>query len=239
MGKLRLQIKEKINSFADTSEQIFTINSDFDHTFIVSTEQALNDFLKQPLTDWVRPTNHSEIAWIAHHLKPRKAGPYGILNIILQHLPHLVLKFIAKIFITSLALNYFPTQWKEAKIIMLLKPGKNHTSPLDYRPISLVNSLGKFYEKNILKTLTSSSGELKVIRNEPYSFKSGHSTMHALLRNIQPITHDFNNKKAIVALFLDTEQAFDKVWTTVLIAKLITVKIPPHLIHTIHNYLQN
>jgi hypothetical protein len=54
------------------------------------------------------PTNHSEIAWIVRHLKPRKAaGPDDIQDIILQHLPRPVLKFIAKIFNSSLALDYF------------------------------------------------------------------------------------------------------------------------------------
>jgi hypothetical protein len=66
---------------------------------LVSTEQAVNEFLIQPLTDWVRATNHSEISWIVHHVKPSKeAGPGGMRNTILQYLPLLVLKFIVKIF---------------------------------------------------------------------------------------------------------------------------------------------
>jgi hypothetical protein len=154
-------------------------------------------------------------------------------------LPRSVFKFIAKIFNTSLSLNYFPSSWKVAKIIMLPKPGKDHTSPLSYRPISLLNSLGKLFEKIILKRLTFQLRELKVIRNEQYGFKRGHSTTHALLRNVERITHGFNNNKATLTLCLDIERAFDKVWITGLIAKLIKAKIPPHLIHVIHNYLQH
>jgi hypothetical protein len=142
-GKTATTPQEKGNAFVDSLEKIFTTNSDADRTFTVSTEQAVNDFLKQPMRDRVRATNHSEIAWIVRHLKPRKAaGPDGIQNIILQHLPRPALKFIAKLINKSRALNYFPTQWKEAKITMLLKAGKDHTSPLSYRPISLINSLG-------------------------------------------------------------------------------------------------
>jgi hypothetical protein len=66
----------------------------------------------------------------------------------------------------SLALNYFSTQWKEPKIIMLSKPGKDHMSPLNYRPISLLNSLGKLAEKLILKILNFQLRKLKVIRND-------------------------------------------------------------------------
>jgi hypothetical protein len=50
--------------------------------------------------------------------------------------------------------------------------------------------------------------------------------------------HGFSNR-ATVTLFLDIERAFDKVWTTRLNAKLITARIPLHLIRIVHNYLQN
>jgi hypothetical protein len=62
---------------------------------------------------------------------------------------------------------------------------------------------------------------------------------HALLRNVERITHGFNYRKATVMLFLDIERAFDKVWSTGLTAKLIQAKISPHLIHVLHNYLQH
>jgi hypothetical protein len=93
--------------------------------------------------------------------------------------------------------------------------------------------------KIILKRLNFQLRELKVIRNDQYGFKRGHSTTHALQGNVERITHGFNNNKATVTLFLDIERDFDKVWTTGTIAKLIKAKIPPHLIHLIHNYLPN
>jgi hypothetical protein len=39
--------------------------------------------------------------------------------------------------------------------------------------------------------------------HDQYSFKRGHFTAHALLRNIERITHGFNSSKATVTLFLD------------------------------------
>jgi hypothetical protein len=174
----------------------------------------------------MRATNHSEFAWIFRHFKPRKvAGPDRIL----EHLPRLVLKFVAKIFNRSHALNYFSTQWKEAKIIMLPIPGKDHTSPLNYKPISLLNSLSKLFEKIILKRLNFQLRELNIIRNDQYGSNRGHSTTHALLRYVYRITLGFYNK-ATASLFIDIERAFDKVLTTGLIAELITTKIPPPLI---------
>jgi hypothetical protein len=95
-GKTATTIQEKLNAFADALEETFTACSDIDHAFTVSSEQIANDFLKQPLANRVRATNHSEIAWIIRNLKPRKtSGSDGVQNIILQHLPRLLLRFIA------------------------------------------------------------------------------------------------------------------------------------------------
>jgi hypothetical protein len=85
-GKTAATIQENLNSFADNLEQIFTTNSEVGRDFTVSTEQVVNDFLEQPLTDRMRATNHSEVAWLVRHLKPRKAaGPGGIQSIMFQH----------------------------------------------------------------------------------------------------------------------------------------------------------
>jgi hypothetical protein len=67
----------------NTFEEIFTTNSDgCDRTFTVSIEGVVNDILKHPQTVQVRPTNHSEIAWIVCNLKPPKAaGSNRIQNI--------------------------------------------------------------------------------------------------------------------------------------------------------------
>jgi hypothetical protein len=48
---------------------------------------------------------------------------------------------------------YFPNTWKHASVIPIPKPGKDHSNPLNYRPISLLSSVSKIFEKIILKRL--------------------------------------------------------------------------------------
>jgi hypothetical protein len=239
-GSTAITVPEKLKAFADSLQKAFTANPDNNKPFSVLTEQLVKDFLTQQFTDRLRRTNHFETGWLVRHLKPRSApGPDGIQNIILQHFPKSALKFTPTIYNKSLVLNYFPTQWKVAKLLMLPKPAKDLSSPSNYRPINLLNSLGKLFEKIILKRLNYQLRELNVIRDEQFGFKRGHSMTHALLRNVERITHGFNYRKATIMLFLDIERAFDKVWTTGLIAKPIQAKISPHLIHVLHNYLQH
>jgi hypothetical protein len=122
---------------------------------------------------------------------------------------------------------------------MLPKPNKDHSSPLKYKPISLLSSLEKLFEKVLLKRLHFTLRQLNLIREDQYGFRKGHSTTHALLRLIERITLGFNNNKRTLALFLDIERAFDRVWITGLMSKLMTAEIPAHLIHIIYSYLHN
>jgi hypothetical protein len=44
-------VQEKLNAFADTLQQIFTINPDVHRIFTVTSEQVVNNFLKTPLKE--------------------------------------------------------------------------------------------------------------------------------------------------------------------------------------------
>jgi hypothetical protein len=82
------------------------------------------------------------------YLKSRKAlGPDGIHNIALKHLPLVALKCIATFYNTRITLDYFLTKWDVAKIIMLPKQGMDFSTLLNYRPISLLDSLAELFEK--------------------------------------------------------------------------------------------
>jgi hypothetical protein len=93
-GKTAPTTQEKLNTLTDTLEQIFATNSDIDRTFTVSTDQVVRDFLRELLTDRMRATNRSEVAWIVRRFTPRKAaGPGGIQNICRRQFSNLFSKY--------------------------------------------------------------------------------------------------------------------------------------------------
>jgi hypothetical protein len=81
--------------------------------------------------------------------------------------------------------------------------------------------------------------ELNVIRKDQYGFKESHCTTHAWLRLTESMTHGFNNSKPTLALFLDIERAFDKMWITGLISRHIVAAVPAHLTQQLHSCLNN
>jgi len=72
-----------------------------------------------------------------------------------------------------------PSQWKLAKIIPLHKKEKKN-NPENYRPISLLCSLGKVYEKCLLNVMKTSFGDF-IPSSFHHGFRKNHSTTTAAL----------------------------------------------------------
>jgi hypothetical protein len=65
-----------------------------------------------------------------------KKDPQADLNTgqILKELPIIGMKYLTQLFNAILLLNHFPTQWKVAQIILILKPGKPPHDLSSYQP---------------------------------------------------------------------------------------------------------
>ena len=62
---------------------------------------------------------------------------------------------LARLFTSSIQLGYIPTAWKLATLHMLLKPDKPVTLTTSYRPISMISSIMKLFERVIEQPLRS------------------------------------------------------------------------------------
>ncbi|GFV66011.1 RNA-directed DNA polymerase from mobile element jockey [Trichonephila clavipes] len=70
-------------------------------------------------------------------------------------------------------------------------------------------------------------------------FRPRLSTSHQLLRVVKFIKEGNNKDECTAAVFLDIQKAFDRVWHTGLLFKLITYKIQPPLIFLINSYVSD
>jgi hypothetical protein len=96
-------------------------------------------------------TNPVEVQKAIRGLKRSKApGPDGIPNRALKHLSVRAISLLVTIFNAILTIQYFPAEWKHATVFSILKPGKDSALPSSYRPISLLDTIGKLFE-NILR----------------------------------------------------------------------------------------
>lgn len=239
LGRMVYTPLEKANALAQVLEDAFTPNRDpinNQHNEIVQT--SVQQALAKRTNCLPRYTDSAELREIVRTLKPKKApGPDNIQNIVLRHVPTKALEHLANIINSSLNLGHFPNQWKEAKILAFPKPGKDKKNPKNYRPISLLNTMSKVFEKVLLTRIMKFINKYKLLPDEQFGFRKNHSTGHALLRLVEEVTHGFNHNRVTVAAFLDVEKAFDRVWHVGLVYKLTKMKIPDCYVRLISNYL--
>lgn len=143
---------------------------------------------------------------------------------------------ITIIFNAILRLGYFPSQWKVAQIIMILKPGKNPTETASYRPISLLPVLSKVFERIFVDRLKPILEEKQLIPNHQFGFRQNHATIEQVHRVVKKIREDLENGRYCSAAFLDISQAFDKVWHPGLIYKVKTT-LPHPFCQVLRSYL--
>ncbi|GFU98395.1 probable RNA-directed DNA polymerase from transposon X-element [Trichonephila clavipes] len=180
-------------------------------------------------TDQILPALPSEVIFYIKKIKVRKCpGRDGITNKMLKHLPLITIFKITNIINNILNLRYFPSAWKTAVVVPILKPGKDPTLAESHRPISLLPILVN-WRKIISTRLNDFLETNKILIPEQHGFRPRLSTTHQLLRVVEYIKEGNNMGQCTAAVFLDIQKAFDRVWHTGLLFKLITHNIPTPL----------
>jgi hypothetical protein len=147
-----------------------------------------------------------------------------------RHLPRRSLFHVNHLFNHYLRPCHFPASWKEAGIIALPKPGKKPKFPENLRSISLLSTMGKLFEKVILKTIHRHIAERNSLNASQFDFHARHSTTLQCMRLTDHVSLNFNNSVSTAAVFLDIEKAFDTTWHSGLLYKLSEVQLSTRLI---------
>ncbi|GFW96303.1 probable RNA-directed DNA polymerase from transposon X-element [Trichonephila clavipes] len=234
---------QKANILAESILDNFTENSRPNNDYDDDDElinNLVNSFLSLPTSTTTETAYPSEIISYIKKSNSKKApGKDGISNRMTKNFSLKAILILTILINKILTLNYFPKAWKEAIIFPILKTGKNKSIPSSYRPISLLSTLSKITESIILTRLKDFLYTNNIINPNQYGFTNKFSTLHPLLNLTEAISEGFQSKKSTGAVFLDIQKAFDRVWLTGLIYKLINYKIPPPLILLLHSYNSN
>ena len=166
-------------------------------------------------------------------------GPDGILNEILSHLPTVSIELLLKIFNNLWQTGSFPDEWREATIIPIPKPGKNHTEPSAYRPIALTNCVCKLMEKMVNKRLVWWLEKNEKLSKYQCGFRKNRSTLDHLIKLETYIRNAFINKEHVVAVFFDLEKAFDTTWKHGILKDLYNLGLRGNLPTFVKNFLSN
>jgi len=124
-------------------------------------------------------------------------------------------------------------------VISILKPGKDPALPSSYRPIRLLETIGKLFEKILLARILHVINERGLMRDEQFGFNPTHSTSLQLAPLVERITRNLGEKRLTGVVILDVARAFDTVRIDGLLNKLTLLYLLSCIVHTISSYLRN
>ncbi|GFT92386.1 probable RNA-directed DNA polymerase from transposon X-element [Trichonephila clavipes] len=145
----------------------------------------------------------------AHNTSP---GPDGISYVLLRHLSEDSLVSLLYLFNRIWREQVYPTQWQEAIVIPILKPGKDPKNPLSYRPIALTSCLCKTLERMVNARLVYQLEKNKCIPLFQSGFRKGRSTLDNIIQLESKIRNAFVRRNHLVSIFFDIEKAYDRTW---------------------------
>ena len=156
----------------------------------------------------------------------------------MKHLPLSAVSLLVVLFNAIFRTQYYPGAWKHALLFLILKHEKDLALPSCYRSISLLDMIGKLFEKILCFRILCKVSGRELLRNEHFGFRPKHSSSLQLARLIERVARNFDEKRLTGAVFLDVAKAIDTVWDDGLLHKLTILSFPSYLVKNISSYLK-
>ena len=171
-------------------------------------------------------------------LKARKApGPDKVHNEMLKKLSPKGKEALLLLINKTWSTGEIPKIWRIATITPILKKGKKAELPQSYRPISQTSCVGKVAERIINKRLYWWLETSGLISQNQAGFRAKCRTEDQLFRLTQKIYDGFQQEKHTSAVFVDLQQAYDKVWKSGLLQKMRSIGVKSKMYDWIKSFL--
>ena len=142
-------------------------------------------------------------------LKPKhSSGHDEISSKLLKDIGVVIAPTLSVIINQSLCTGVFPDKLKIAKVIPLFKKGDESLIE-NYRPISLLSSISKVFERIVFNQLYKYLDDNNLLFDSQYGFIKHHSTELAAVELIDRIYETMDQGDIPISIFRDLSKAFD------------------------------
>jgi hypothetical protein len=155
----------------------------------------------------------AEIKLTIMTLSPKKVpGPDAIAFAYLQQVYAAIPDHMNAFYVILSKVGYYPWSWREATTVIIPKPNKpDYSSIKAYRPIVLLNCLGKILEKLMASRIARMAKAHHLLHPNQISSIPQCLAIDVAMALMHAINTNAGNKWVTSALFLDVRGAFDNV----------------------------
>ena len=162
----------------------------------------------------------NEIMSVIKKLKSKSStGNDQLSTKLLKHVSEYLAPSITLILNQSLITGIFPDSLKIARVLPLFKKGDRYMFD-NYRPISLLPSISKIFEKVVHSQLYQYFQSKNLLYKHQYGFRPEHSVELATLEFVDRILKCLDENFTPFSIFIDLSKAFDTLNHDILLHKL-------------------
>jgi hypothetical protein len=204
-------------------------------------------FPEKPIPRWRRRTyalheafTEEELEAAVGKLARRKTpGPDGIPAEVVLVASRVAPGAILEVMNDALASRTFPERWRRAKLVLLPKPSE--TEERKFRPICLIDTLGKVLEHLIKARIEKEVQERGDLSDNQFGFRKGLSTMDAIGEVLKLArlanSGSWGTKEYCALVALDVENAFNTAPWERIVKALENLKVSEYLTEMVQTYL--
>lgn len=227
--------KEIANIFADTFDE--SVQNILPNCNINLSDAQRNR--TSSVSIYYQKATPDKISKVIKQLNDHKApGLDGVRVIDIKKVTNNIASAICNLINTAIKTGQYPDGLKIGCIRPVFKKGKRENAS-DYRPITLLSSIDKIIEKFVCDQIHSFYQKNNIISKSQFGFQPKKNTTMLLSKFTDDINTYLNNKKQVLALFIDFSRAFDTLDHKKLIGKLDANGIRGPLLRWCESYLRN
>lgn len=129
----------------------------------------------------------------------------------------------------------YPSIWKLSYISPIFKSG-NSADIVNYRPVSIISAISKFFERLIFNHISSRTNHF--ISDKQHGFTSGRSTLTNLLEYNDFVAKNMTKGSQVDTIFTDMAKAFDRIGHNILLSKLSNFPLDKCVIKLLESFLK-
>ena len=233
-------VASKLNEYFSTiSDKFGSDNPDNVGPDLSKLTTFVNDKIPDDIYFKIPYITQEQVAISLMNLDSNKAiGLDGIGPRIIKSAANVLSDSISSLINKSIATGKFPDRLKLAKVYPIHKSGSK-SDPCNYRPISILPTLSKIFEKHVNKHLMAYMNKYNIIHESQSGFRQKHSCQTALIKLIDQWMADIDKGDTIGSMFIDFRKAFDLVDHIILKQKLAAYELNDTSLRWFTSYLES
>lgn len=173
---------------------------------------------------------------LAHFSGNTAPGKTGISFDLLKQWYSRKTNYFVKLLSNWYSMGIYPEELKESIVVALIKDKRVQATVNNIRPISISDSIARWYERIVDTRLTFYVESRQLLSPDQYGFRPGLSAEDAA-RRLQEIREANMNRLELI-IQTDVKSAFDKVSHASIISALVKAELPGNMIRVIASFIR-